>query len=212
MDITFSLTLVFVIITVLASLYAWQRPDIMEKWMMNPYRVAHRKEYSRFITSGFIHQDGMHLLFNMIALFSFGVQMEEKVFSVLYPGAGLTLFGILYIVGIIVSDIPTYLKYKNYSYYNSLGASGGVSAVVFAFILFNPQAKLGLMFIPFLKLPAFLFGALYMFYSIYMSKRGGDNINHDAHLWGALFGIAFSVIVYPPVVNLFMSQILGGSI
>ncbi|MDJ1479429.1 rhomboid family intramembrane serine protease [Cytophagaceae bacterium YF14B1] len=209
MSITFSLTLVFVIITVLASLYAWRQPDIKYKWMMNPYDVARKREYYRFITSGFIHEDGMHLLFNMMALYSFGVQME-KVFAQLYPGAGFTLFGTLYILGIIVSDIPTFLKYRNVYNYNSLGASGGVSAVVFAFILFYPQAQLGFMFIP-IPIPAFLFGALYMLYSVYMSKRGGDHINHDAHLWGALFGIVFSVIVYPPVVTLFMSQILGGS-
>jgi membrane associated rhomboid family serine protease len=203
-----SITTIIIILTVLASLYAWNRPDIMEKWMMNPYNVAQRKQYYRFVTSGFIHADYMHLIFNMLAFYSFG-EIMEQTFRSIYGTLGNVLYVALYLLAIIASDIPTFLKYRNNYHYNSLGASGGVSAIVFAAILFYPQAKMGIMFLP-IRMPAFIFGALYMFYSIYMSRRGGDYINHDAHIWGALFGIAFCVVVYPRVVEIFMSQILGG--
>ncbi len=206
---SFSITTIIIGITVLASFYAWNKPDIMSKWMMNPYNVEKRKQYYRFITSGFIHADYMHLIFNMIALYSFGGAME-KIFGQLYGNLGVLFYIGLYILGIIVSDIPTYLKYRNNYHYNSLGASGGVSAVVFATILFLPTLPLGLIFLPGLKIPGYIFGLLYMIYSIYMSRRGGDYINHDAHIWGAVFGIAFSIVVYPSVVESFMRQVLGG--
>ena len=201
-----SVTVVLVVLTVLASLYAWNRPDIMEKWMMNPYRVDKRREYYRFFTSGFIHADYIHLAFNMLALYSFGEAME-RVFAQIFADNGTWVFLALYLLGIVASDVPTYYKHRNHSHYNSLGASGGVSSVVFAFILFYPQAQLGFLFIP-IPIPAFLFGALYMLYSVYMARRGGDYINHDAHLWGALFGIVFSIVMFPPVVGLFLEQVL----
>nr|MCU0355348.1 rhomboid family intramembrane serine protease [Cytophagales bacterium] len=135
----FSVTVILVVLTVLASLYAWNRPDIMEKWMMNPYRVDKRREYYRFFTSGFIHADYIHLTFNMLALYSFGEAME-RVFAQLFGGNGTWAFLALYLLGIVVSDVPTYYKHRSNSDYNSLGASGGVSSVVFAFILFYPQA------------------------------------------------------------------------
>lgn len=180
----------------------------MSKWMMNPYNVAKKKQYYRFVTSGFIHADYMHLLFNMFAFYSFGNAMEQT-FQSIYGTLGSVLYVAMYLLAIVVSDIPTFLKYKNDYHYNSLGASGGVSAIVFAAILFYPQAPMGIMFLP-IRIPAFIFGALYMAYSIYMSRRGGDYINHDAHIWGAFFGIVFCVVVYPRVVEIFMSQILRG--
>jgi len=205
---SFTITTILIIITVAASLYAWSRPDILDRWMLNPYKVSQRKQYYRFITSGFIHADYIHLAFNMLALYSFGQAMEQ-VFTRLFGSIGLLVFLAMYLLAIIVSDIPTFLKHRTNSHYNSLGASGGVSAVVFAFILFYPQAQLGLLFIP-IPMPAFVFGALYMLYSVYMARRGGDYINHDAHLWGALFGIVFSIIIFPPVIELFIQQITGG--
>ena len=112
----------------------------------------------------------------------------------------------MYLAGIVASDVPTYLKHRNSPHYNSLGASGGVSAVVFSSILFAPLNPLNLMFIP-IDIPGFIFGGLYMFYSYYQANRGGDNINHDAHLYGALFGIVFSVIVVPGALVNFVQQV-----
>jgi membrane associated rhomboid family serine protease len=204
---TLSLTLILILISVAASFYAWNNPAIMSKWIMNPYSVNRRKEYYRFITSGLIHADYMHLLFNMIALYSFGNAMEY-IFGYYFGGYGLLLYLLLYVLGIIVSDIPTYLKHKDNSYYNSLGASGGVSAIVFASIMFNPLAKMGLIFLP-IFIPGFIFGTIYLIYSHYQAQRGGDYINHDAHIFGAIFGIVFSIVVMPSVLLSFAEQISG---
>jgi membrane associated rhomboid family serine protease len=193
-----SLTVIIIIITVLASLYAWNNQTVMSNWMMNPYRTDQRKEYWRFITSGLIHNDYMHLFFNMFTLYFFGKILEWQL--------GPTLFVILYVVGIIVSDVPTFFKNKRNPYYNSLGASGGVSAIVFASILLRPLSPLYLFFIP-VPIPGFIFGAIYMFYSYYQAERGGDNINHDAHLYGALFGILFTIIALPSALPNFFEQV-----
>lgn len=202
-----SVTLIFIIITVAASFYAWSNQTVFNKWILNPYTVHRRKEYHRFITSGLIHNDSMHLLFNMIALYSFGTGVEQ-IFGYYFGGLGIVLYILLYLFGIIISDIPTYLKHKNHAYYNSLGASGGVSSVVFSFILFDPMRELMLLILP-IPMPGFIFGGLYMFYSYYQAKRGGDFINHDAHLYGALFGIVFSILIMPPVIVSFFQQILN---
>jgi membrane associated rhomboid family serine protease len=193
-----SLTVIIIIITVLASLYAWNNQTVMSNWMMNPYRTDQRKEYWRFITSGLIHNDYMHLFFNMFTLYFFGKILEWQL--------GATLFIILYVVGIIVSDVPTFFKHKKNPYYNSLGASGGVSAIVFASILLRPLSPLYLFFIP-VPIPGFIFGAIYMFYSYYQAERGGDNINHDAHLYGALFGILFTIVAIPSALPSFFEQV-----
>jgi membrane associated rhomboid family serine protease len=200
-----SITLIIIIVTVIASLYAWSNNAVLQKWMLNPYAVKRHNEYFRFITSGLIHNDYLHLFFNMFALFSFGNVVEQHLANE-FPGAGRTLYAALYILGVVVSDIPTYLKHQNQPHYNSLGASGGVSSIVFAAILLYPMMRMSLMFIP-IYLPGFIFGGLYMFYSYYQAQRGGDYINHDAHLYGALFGIFFTVIAIPSSIPGFIQQI-----
>ncbi len=200
-----SITLIIIIITVLASLYAWRDNAVLQRWMLNPYSVKRRSEYFRFITSGLIHNDYIHLFFNMFALYSFG-NIVEQHFAHEFPGVGKILFVALYVLGIVVSDIPTYLKHQNQPHYNSLGASGGVSSIVFAFILLYPMMPLSLMFIP-IPLPGFVFGGLYMAYSYYQAQRGGDFINHDAHLYGALFGIVFTIIAIPSSILNFIQEV-----
>ncbi|MBL6449777.1 rhomboid family intramembrane serine protease [Fulvivirga sp. 29W222] len=199
-----SVTLILVIITVLASLYAWNNQDLLRKWIFNPYSVNEYRQYYRFVTSGFIHNDFVHLLFNMLVLWMFGEQVEY-VFAAIYGISGKAIFVALYLLGIIVSDIPTYLKHKNHAYYNALGASGGVASVLFSFILFAPAQKLYLYGI--IGLPGIVWAALYLLYSAYMGKRGADNINHDAHLYGALFGVGFTILVYPKVILHFIDQL-----
>ncbi|HXA01222.1 MAG TPA: rhomboid family intramembrane serine protease [Cytophagaceae bacterium] len=196
--ITLSVTLIVIIITVAASLYAWKNPEIYQKWMMNPYRVNRNNEYYRFITSGFIHADYSHLFFNMFSLFFFA-QLVENIMGILN-------FLILYIVGIIISDLPTYFKYKNSPHYNSLGASGGVSSVIFASILLNPLNKIYIFFIP-VGIPGFIYGLLFLGFCYYMSKRGGDNINHSAHFYGSVFGIVYTIIVLPWALGNFIEQV-----
>ncbi|MFN8346421.1 MAG: rhomboid family intramembrane serine protease [Spirosomataceae bacterium] len=199
-----SLTLVLIILTVGISWYAWQNPSLLTKWVMNPARVSKHNEYYRFITSGFIHADVGHLIFNMFSLYFFGEAMEAFLGQI-FGSNGIIYYLILYIAGIIVSDIPTFIKHRNNSGYNSLGASGGVSALLFAFILLAPLQKVCLYFA--ICIPGFIFGAIYMAYSFYEGRKMGGRINHDAHLYGALFGVVFMALLLPETIPNFFAQI-----
>ncbi|GAB2782727.1 rhomboid family intramembrane serine protease [Rhabdobacter roseus] len=199
-----SITLILIIITVAISWYAWNNPSLLDKWMLNPYRVIQKKEYYRFITSGFIHADFGHLLFNMLSLWFVGEGIE-RLFGMLFGPDGRFYYLFLYIVGIIVSDIPTFIKHRKNAKYNSLGASGGVSAVLFAAILYAPLLQVCLYFA--ICMPGFIFGLLFLGYSFYESRRGRGYVNHDAHMYGAIFGMLFMAVVYPASVPGFVEQI-----
>ena len=195
---TFSTTLIIIIINCAVSFLALNNPTVMNRLILTPYWVNQRNEYYRFITSGFIHKDFKHLIFNMISLYFFGYVVEAWL--------GTSLYVLLYISAIVLSDIPTYLKYKNNSNYASLGASGAVSAVIFASILLHP---INLIFIYFIPMPAIVFGILYLGYSYYMDKQSRDNVNHSAHLYGAIFGLAFIGILYPGTIPAMLHTVLG---
>ena len=199
-----TLNILIIIITVIMSIGAWSRSDRLAKWIMNPYRVNRNREYYRFITSGMIHNDYVHLFVNMLVLYSFGM-IVEQIFRIMYGSGGYLLYSVLYFTGMIVADIPSYIKYRNNPGYNSLGASGAVSAVVFCSILFNPTDKILLFFI--LPMPGFIFALLYLIYSYYEGRRMAGNVNHDAHLYGALFGLVFTIAIYPPVLTNFIDRI-----
>lgn len=198
------LTYIILGLTVIVSFMAFNNADLMRKLIMNPYMIARQQQYYRFVSSGFIHGDHMHLIMNMITLFFFGVAVEE-IFEYHFGSMGSIYFIALYILAIVASDFTTFMKNRTNPGYNSLGASGGVSALVFAYILFNPVGNLHL----YLAIPikGFIFGALYLIYSYQSSKQSYDNINHDAHLWGALFGLVFCAILYPPAIPNFFEQI-----
>ena len=198
------LTFVLIGITILISFSAFNNRQFQARWIFNPYLVNTRKQYYRFISSGFIHADWIHLIFNMIALYFFG-RTIEFIFTINYGILGKVYFLILYLGGVIISDIPSYLKHKGNPGFNSLGASGGVASVLFGSILYRPMVDLCLYGI--LCLPAFILGTLYLIYSYFSGKRMADNINHDAHLFGALFGIVFTIALNPPVVIGFFNQI-----
>lgn len=200
-----SITLIIIVITIGISVWAWNDPRIMARWIMNPYEVDRKKQYYRLLTSGFLHADWSHLIFNMLSFYFFG-SVVEQIFGFLFGPAYAIWLISFYLVAIIVSDLPTYFKHRHNPGYNSLGASGGVSAIIFATIIFRPLVPLMLMFIP-IPIPGFIFGGLYLAYSYYESRRGYGNINHDAHLYGALFGIIFMAIAYPDVVPAFFEQI-----
>jgi membrane associated rhomboid family serine protease len=176
----------------------------MDDLSMWPYIVKEKNQYYRFITSGFIHADFMHLGFNMFTLYFFG-SFIENMFFLIFKSKGYYL--LFYALALVLSDIPTYIKHRNDSYYKTIGASGAVSAVVFAAILFQPWAKIYVFFIP---MPAILYGIVYLGYTIYMSRRGGHGINHDAHLWGAVFGILFPLIFEPRIGLIFLDQLMHG--
>lgn len=193
-----SLTVILIIITVALSMYAWNNESVFYRWMMNPYNIGHRQEYWRFLSSGFIHADWGHLIFNMISFYFFGEIVEQTI--------GRAYFLALYLLGIIISDVPSYMKHRNNYQYNSLGASGGVSAVIFAGIMFYPLSPIYLFFIP-IGIPGFLFGGIYLLYSYIETRRGNSYVNHSAHLWGALFGVLLMIVLFPGVLPAFFGQI-----
>jgi membrane associated rhomboid family serine protease len=191
-------------ITIAASFLAWNQTSLFDKLMMNPYAISHKNQYYRFITSGLIHKDHMHLLFNMFSFYFFGLAVE-RVFTEVYGELGSIYFIILYVVAIVVSDLPTYFKNRNNPNYNSLGASGAVSAVIFAFIIFEPLQRICIYIA--LCMPGFILGTLYIGFSYYQGRKANDNINHDAHLYGALFGLIFCIATYPASIPQFIDQI-----
>lgn len=204
-----STTIIIIAVTIALSMYAFSNHDIFYKWMMNPFSVLERKQYFRFLTSGFIHSDYIHLGFNMLTLYFFGDHVEY-FFEIKSAGQGTLIFVAFYLAAIILSEVPTFLKHKNNPNYNSLGASGGVAAVVFSSIMIYPDNVLYIsMLIP---IPAFVFGVLYLIYSYYMSRKGKDNINHDAHFYGAVFGILFTLVVDPGLFATFFEQISNFSL
>ncbi|MCH7399583.1 rhomboid family intramembrane serine protease [Belliella sp. R4-6] len=200
-----STTVVIIVITVLTSYWGFRNPQILERWMFTPYLIKNRNQYDRFVLSGFIHKDSMHLLFNMFTFFFFGGAVEQFLLYRLGFIPGTLVFVLFYIVGIIVSDIPTFLKHQDHSFYRALGASGGVAATVFASIILMPLSDICLFGI--ICLPGFALGVLFLIYSVVQAKKGNDGINHDAHLYGALFGIAFILIISPSSALNFLNEI-----
>jgi len=185
----YPVTLALIAINVIISLIAMNNQDMMSKAIMWPYGVKRYNQFYRFITSGFIHADYIHLFFNMFTLLFFG-QVVEIYFSG-YGLGGNIAYLVLYFLALIASDLPTYIKEKDNYNYHCLGASGAVSAVVFAAVVFDPWGSIYLYGA--LKISALVYAVLYIIYCVSMSRRGGDNINHDAHLWGSLFGLGFTI-------------------
>lgn len=191
-------------ITVAVSWYSFDKPALLMRLLLNPYRVSKNQEYYRFITSGFVHANFTHLLLNMFSFYFFG-SVVEQYFTYFFGDAGNYYFVGLYIIAIVVSDLPSYFKNHNNPRYNSLGASGGVAAVIFASILLQPLQLICIYFI--FCLPGFVLGTAYLIWSYYSGKKANDHINHEAHLYGALFGFLFCAILYPRSIMLFIEQI-----
>ena len=193
------ITYVLIGITCLVSWIAFNNRRLADRLILWPPAIDKHRQYDRLLTYGFIHADFMHLLFNMITLFFFGPLIER-----LMSGIGVWVFPVFYLSALVVSILPTYLKNQKNPNYLSLGASGAVSAVLFAFILLQPWQLIFVFFIP---LPAIVFAVLYLGYSIWMDRRGGDRINHSAHLSGAAYGVLFMVVMEPRVLGYFLSQL-----
>jgi membrane associated rhomboid family serine protease len=164
----------------------------MDDLIFYPPAVTNRRQWYRFITCGFIHGDMGHLAFNMISLYFFGTVVEPSFIS-LFGEKGKALYIILYFTSLFMCLLPTYFKHKNNSYYRSLGASGAVSAVIFVGIFMSPLDKIGLFIIPPI-IPGFIFGPLFLIGTAIMDKRSKGNINHSAHLWGAIYGLVFYAV------------------
>ncbi|WP_156126194.1 rhomboid family intramembrane serine protease [Hymenobacter sp. DG25B] len=205
--LTLSPTLVLTLLTAAISVYAWSNHQLLESWILSPYKVKRQSEWYRFLTSGFLHADWMHLIFNMLAFYSFSPIVEGVFVGQFGTTWGLLAFLLLYLGGIILSDIPTYMRHRDDRDYRSLGASGGVASVIFASVLFQPTAGIRIFPLPF-DIPGFIFGFLYLGYSYYMGRKRGDNINHDAHFYGALYGVVLTLALIPEVGPYFLGKIL----
>lgn len=188
-----NITLAIIIITCLVSIPAFSNQKMIDDLIFHPPAISYRNQWYRFFTCGFIHADFMHLAFNMYALYAFGNYIEDA-FAQLFGGMGSVVYIVLYITALFFCLLPTYFAHRHNDYYRSLGASGAVSAIVFIVIYLFPTLGIGLIFLPGLHLPGFIFGILYLVISSVLAKRGGSAINHSAHFWGAVYGIAFTTI------------------
>lgn len=203
-------TIILVIMTGIISYQAFTNPVMKQRLIFHPASVHYRGEWYRFLTHGFIHADWQHLIINLLVLYMFGEDIEGFFQRYLFgPAISEIMFLLFYLSAIIIAAIPGYLKHKDNNYYASLGASGGTSALVFAYILLDPWA-----WFAFPPLPAIVIAVGYLWYSNFMSKRGSDNIAHDAHLWGAVYGLVFmflsAVIFRPALLQFFLAQLMKG--
>jgi membrane associated rhomboid family serine protease len=199
----FDITLVIIVITAIISIQAFSNAGLMQKLIFNPYSINHKKQWYRFLSAGFLHADWMHLLVNMFVLFSFGSAVQ-KYYAYFFGSAGTYLFILLYLSSIVAANASTYFAHKSNPGYNGLGASGAVSAVVFASILFQPTTKIYLYGL--IGIPGYLAGIAYLAYSQYASKNSQDNVNHEAHFYGAVYGIVFTLVFKPSVFKFFLNQ------
>ncbi len=207
---TLSITLIIIVITCIVSFICFNNHQLREQLMFIPYLIKKDGHYHRFISSGFIHGDFFHLFVNMFVLYSFGSNIE-RIFNALFGSMGNLYYIALYILGIIVASIPSYLKHQNHSHYRALGASGAVSAVLYASILVFPLSTITIFPIP-IPMPAIVFGLLYLAYEFYSARtQRNDGIGHDAHFWGAVFGLVFPLILKPSLGPRFVEQITSWS-
>jgi membrane associated rhomboid family serine protease len=185
-----SITLIIIIITTLVSIGGFTNRKIIDDLIFYPPAVTLRKQWYRFFSCGLIHADFGHLFFNMLSLYFLGRFVEDG-FGELFGSTGKWLYLLLYISALLFSLLPTYFKHKNDPNYRSLGASGAVSAVIFAGLLLVPTIEL---YVYFIKIPGFIFAPLYLIISAMLERSGKDNINHSAHIWGSLYGLIFTFI------------------
>lgn len=201
-----SLTLIIIAFTVLISWMGFQNREVITKCKHWPYEESRSREFYRWVTSGFVHADWMHLGVNMFVLWSFGTAVE-RMFAVEFS-FGSTFFLVFYLLGIVFAGLPGYFQHKNNPGFASIGASGAVSAVTFASILFSPNSNIYLYAA--IPIKAWLFGILYLAFETYQGRRGGSNIDHAAHFWGAVFGLTLPSMLKPELLSNFLQAIIGG--
>lgn len=202
-----SITLVIIIISGILSYRGFNDRSFFEKWKHFPYAESRQKDYLRMLSSGFLHGSWLHLIINMYILWGFGQTVEREFVYLFGDITGRILFLLMYLLTIVAADIPTYLKHKDNPGFASIGASGAVSGVLFIFILFYPWAGLQFIFLPGINIPAIIIGALYLVYSHWASRNSNDMIDHDAHFYGALFGMLFIICFKPNILLHFFNEI-----
>lgn len=193
-------TFALIVATVLVSWQAFERPRLMERLLLWPPAIGRQRQYERLVTHGFVHADWPHLLFNMITLYFFGRQIE----AVIAQRIGAVGYLLFYLSAIVVAIMPSYLKHRTDARYRSLGASGAVSAVLFAFVLLAPWETIYIFIVP---VPAIVYATGFVAYSFWADRRGGDNVNHVAHLAGAAYGVLFLFVMEPRVGPFFLERL-----
>jgi len=201
-----SITLFIIIITALVSITAFNNIKLFDQLKLYPAAMHSKSDAYRIASYALIHADWLHLMVNMYVLYNFGENGTEAMYKIAFGAKGTLFFILLYVGGAITSVIPSYEKHKNNFGYTAVGASGAVSAVVFAYILFNPLASFYFVFIPF-PIPAYIFGFFYMGLSYYLAKQNKGNIGHDAHFFGALFGLMFTILLNKEIAIHFVEQL-----
>lgn len=202
-----SATLIIIGVTALISIYAFSNPEFLNKFKHLPYFEVRDKSFYRMVSSGFLHGSYTHLLINMFVLYFFGLHVEQYYMIYFGPTTGTILFVVMYLLTIIAGDVPSLLKHKDNPAYASIGASGAVSGVLFTSAIIAPWNTVYLYAI--IPMPAIIAAVGYLGYSQWAAKNSSDNIDHDAHFYGALFSVLFTIIIHPVIVSDFLSQIMG---
>lgn len=193
-----NITNILVIATVLVSVVAFNDQRLYARLLFEPFVINARREWYRFFSHALVHANWPHLLVNMFVLFMFGRNVEA-LFTMITGRPAIVPFLLLYVGGVLFSSLPSYGRHRHDPGYRAVGASGAVSAVLFAQVLMLPTREITLLFLP-IPMQAWIFGGLYLFYSWYMDRRGGDNVAHDAHFYGALYGVLFTAALDPGLV------------
>jgi membrane associated rhomboid family serine protease len=201
------ITPVFAILIFLVSILAFNNRNLFENYLYSPYRVWRDKQWYRIITGGFLHANWVHLLVNLFVFWEFGSFLEKEYTGVFGQTGSMFFLGALFLGGIVFANVPALFRHKQDRSFRSIGASGGVSAVLFSYILINPWSMLYLYFI--IPLYSLIVGVLFLIYSYWASRNSRDNIDHLAHFWGSVYGIVFTAIVYPESIRIFWQQLTG---
>jgi membrane associated rhomboid family serine protease len=201
------ITIVIIALTAIVSLIAFNNRELFRRLAFNAYDIKHFKNSYRFLSYALIHADWIHLLVNMMVLYSFG-RIVETYYGIYFGLKGILYYILLYLGGIALSTLPSYGKHKDDYSYTAVGASGAVSAVLFASIIFDPMSKIMIFPIP-IGIPAIIFGPLYLAYSWYMGKKNIDNVGHDVHFWGAIFGFVFTIVLKPALFGNLLAILTG---
>ncbi len=199
------MVIAIIVVTTIVSILAFSNPDLLNRLQFNAWDIRERREGWRFFTYGLVHAGWAHLGINMFVLWSFG-RIVFAGYTEHFENKDWLFFLLLYIGGVMFSVLYDFRRHRHDPAYNAVGASGAVSAVVFASIILHPASGIYLFFIP-LEIPSPIFGILYLVYSAYMARRGRDNIGHSAHFWGAVFGVAFTIALKPTLFLLFLDEL-----
>ena len=200
-----TVTGIIIAITCLISYKAFNDQGFFRSNMHHPYSEHQHKEYHRLLSSGFLHGSLMHLLLNMYVLYEFGSVVERLFILEFGLVGGRSAYIAMYILTIVAANLYTHFKHKDWSGYSAIGASGAVSGILFSYVIFYPWSMLGIFFV--IPCPAIVFAVLYLVYSSWASKNSNDNIGHDAHFWGAVFGMAFTFVLKPSLIMSFLERL-----